>query len=105
MRQRLQNLSVARGEEFQFLLSEYAIKRLLYRLSHSEHQQRFILKGAKLFTLWSAHPHRATWDLDLGGKDAESVASMESTFKKICAATVQDDGLEFDLASIRGEEI
>jgi hypothetical protein len=51
VRQRLVNLSQQRGEEFQFILSEYAIERLLYRISRSKHSERFVLKGAKLFNL------------------------------------------------------
>ncbi|HLG16232.1 MAG TPA: nucleotidyl transferase AbiEii/AbiGii toxin family protein [Blastocatellia bacterium] len=105
VRQRLQNLAKARGDEFQFLLSEYAIERLLYRIGRSKHSDRFVLKGAKLFTLWSDQPHRATWDLDLLGRGEHSVANLERTLGDICATTMEEDGLEFDLASIRGEEI
>lgn len=54
VRQRLANLSQQRGEEFQFILSEYAIERLLYRIGRSKHSERFVLKGAKLFNLWAA---------------------------------------------------
>ncbi len=63
VRQRLSTLSQQRGEEFQFILSEYAIERLLYRLSRSKHSQRFVLKGAKLFTLWQEQPieQLGTW--------------------------------------------
>ena len=82
VRQKLTNLSKQRGEEFQFILSEYAIERLLYRISRSKHSERFVLKGAKLFSLWA-----------------------DQTFHEICEALVEDDGLIFDAASIRGEEI
>ncbi|MFY9554363.1 MAG: hypothetical protein WAV47_06535 [Blastocatellia bacterium] len=56
VRQKRTNISKQRGEEFQFVLSEYAIERLLYRISRSKHSERFVLKGAKLFTLWAAMP-------------------------------------------------
>lgn len=39
VRQKLTNLSKQRGEEFQFVLSEYAIERLLYRISRSQHSE------------------------------------------------------------------
>lgn len=39
------------GEDFQRLLVRYAIERLLYRLSTSEHSEAFVLKGATLFTI------------------------------------------------------
>src|ERR1700730_8814593 len=105
VRQRLSNLSQQRGEEFQFILSEYAIERLLYRISRSKHSQRFVLKGAKLFTLWQDQPHRATWDLDLLSRGDNSVEKLEQTFREICRTSVQDDGVIFDAASIQGEEI
>jgi len=59
-------LDLARGQhlEFQLVLSEFAIERLLYRLGTSRHAERFVLKGATLFRLWSDVPTRATWDLD-----------------------------------------
>jgi hypothetical protein len=37
VRQRLLNLSRKTGEDFQFLLTRYAVERLLYRLSVSVH--------------------------------------------------------------------
>ena len=40
------------GTESQLLLERYALHRLLYRLSVSEHAERFLLKGAQLMLLW-----------------------------------------------------
>jgi hypothetical protein len=105
VRQKLTNLSKQRGEEFQFILSEYAIERLLYRISRSKHSERFVLKGAKLFTVWADQPHRATCDLDLLSQGDSSVKKLGPTFREICEASVEDDGLVFDPASIRSEEI
>jgi predicted nucleotidyltransferase component of viral defense system len=65
VRARLTNLAKAQREDFQDLLSRYARERLLYRLSVSEYQERFILKGALLFACWTGAPHRPTRDLDL----------------------------------------
>ncbi|MBZ0161019.1 hypothetical protein [Candidatus Methylomirabilis sp.] len=47
--------------EFQLLLSEFAIERLLYRLGASPYADRFALKGAALFNLWPKELRRATW--------------------------------------------
>lgn len=44
---RLLQISRTRGEEFQNVFTRYAIERLLYRLSRSEHRTRFILKRRK----------------------------------------------------------
>lgn len=48
---RARRLDRARAErsDFQILLTRYALERLLYRLSVSEHRDGFILKGAMLF--------------------------------------------------------
>lgn len=102
--QQLLNRSKARGEDYNFTLSQYAIERFLYRLAQSVHRARFVLKGASLFCLWSREPHRATWDLDLMGRSA-TVAETERAVREICAAPVEDDGLRFDAASVRGEMI
>ena len=56
-----------RKENVQLALTRYAIERLLYRLSVSPHRDRFMLKGAMLFSLWTPTPYRATGDLDLLG--------------------------------------
>lgn len=60
VRQRLLNLSVNRGEDPNLTLTRYALERFLYRLSHSEYAERFILKGAMLFALWMGTEHRSS---------------------------------------------
>ena len=42
--------------DFQILLTRYTLERLLYRLSLSVHRDRFILKGAMLFSTWVETP-------------------------------------------------
>ena len=64
---RLETLAGKRGEEFNLLLTRYGIERLLYRLSQSQHADRFLLKGAMLFAVWDTKTHRPTQDLDLLG--------------------------------------
>lgn len=53
VRQRLTDRARKTGEDFQLVLTRYAIGRLLYRLSQTAHGDRFILKGAILFNLWT----------------------------------------------------
>ena len=67
VRQRLLNLARERGEDFGLVLVRYVTERLLYRLGQSPHADRFVVKGAVLFALWSGSPHRSTRDLDLLG--------------------------------------
>jgi predicted nucleotidyltransferase component of viral defense system len=105
VRQRLMNLGRARNEDFQFVLTRYALERLLYRLSRSAHRDVFVLKGAMLFQLWGDHPHRPTRDLDLLGTGDNSVPRCERIFREVCALAVEDDGLLFNATSVRGDTI
>jgi len=103
--QRLLNKSQELSENFNRLLSRYVQERLLYRLSKSEHAQKFILKGAMLFVAWTGHLHRPTKDLDLLGYGADSVAEITSLFRQICNVTVLADGVVFDPESVQVEDI
>ena len=105
VRQRLANIADARGEPFQRVLVEYGLERLLYRLSKSKHRDRFVLKGALLFSVWSDAPHRPTMDVDLMSTASADVAELVAVFNAICAMPVADDGLTFLPGSVRGEEI
>lgn len=105
VRQRLLDRSRARGEVHQILLVRYALERLLARLAASPERDRFILKGAFLFALWSDRPHRATRDLDLLGRGDPSADALVATFATIVASRVEPDGLEFDAAGITSSPI
>ncbi|MDP3886514.1 MAG: nucleotidyl transferase AbiEii/AbiGii toxin family protein [Hydrogenophaga sp.] len=99
VRARLLNLAKAEGVDFNQVL-----ERMLYRLSQSAHADRFVLKGALLFTLWYDMPHRATRDADLLGFGASDLASLVQTFRDIASVEV-DDGIRFDPASVSAEDI
>ncbi|HEY4310852.1 MAG TPA: nucleotidyl transferase AbiEii/AbiGii toxin family protein [Pirellulales bacterium] len=99
------NIARTGGEDFQYVLTRYALERLLYRLSKSEHASHFVLKGALLFQFWTRTPHRATRDLDLLALGQPSVAHFEEVFKDVCREAVEDDGLELLVRSIKGEQI
>ncbi len=101
IRQKLLNLSRERGESFDFVLQQYAIQRLLYRLSVSEYHDQFLLKGAMLFSVWTGDLHRPTKDIDLLGFGSNDIDVLVNDFKIICA-TEADDGLIFDIESIQG---
>ena len=64
VRARLLNVAKAQGVDFNQVLVRFALERILYRLTQSQHADRFLLKGALLFTLWYDMPHRATRDAD-----------------------------------------
>jgi hypothetical protein len=105
VRQRLLNLSRQSGEEFQRLLTRYAVERLLDRLSRSDHAPRFVLKGAVLFTLWTGELHRPTRDLDLLGFGERSPEGLSGVFRSLCELEVPDDGLLFTAATVAVEPI
>jgi len=102
---RLLNLRAETGRPFDHLLSAYVLERLLYRLSKSEHRDRFILKGAVLFSVWFDTPHRATRDLDLMGYGSNSPDSLVQTFTEICGTPVEPDGLVFASDTVEAETI
>lgn len=105
VRARLLNLARARGEDFQLVLTRYGLERLLYRLSRSPHAERFVLKGAILFLLWSEEPHRATRDVDFLGLGDMGLDALRRIFREVCTTAVEHDGVTFDPESIQVEPI
>ena len=83
VRQRLLDLDLARsrGDEFQLIITKYALERLLYRLTISPYRNSFVLKGAMLFSLWTEEAYRATRDLDLLGSGDPSIKRLETIFR------------------------
>ena len=87
------------------MLGRYAIERFLYRLGRSLYRDKFTLKGATLFTLWTGHTHRPTKDLDLLGRGSSSaIAEVETTIREICGIH-DEDGIVFHNDSVEGAKI
>ncbi len=106
IRQRLLNLARERNDEFGLVLTQYAIERLLVRLSRSAYSEQFILKGAQLFPLWMNTPHRPTYDLDMLRQGDSDVPHLEAIFRNICTIESEpQDGISFLVDSIHGEVI
>lgn len=105
VRQRLRNKAEATGEVFDFVISRYAIERLLYRLSVSELNTSFVLKGALLFYVWNGQLHRPTRDLDFLGSGPADADSIKEAFQSIAATSVPEDGLTFFPDTITAEPI
>jgi len=104
VRARLLALAKTENSQFEGVLVRFALERLLYRLSISAHADRFVLKGALLFNLWYAMPHRATRDADLLGFGSSDLESLRQVFSDI-AGIEADDGICFDPSSVKVEEI
>ena len=105
VRDRLLALARVRGEDFQLLLTQFGLERLLYRLSQSAYRDRFILKGAMLFVLWGDQPHRPTRDVDFLALGDSSEAELQAIFRDLCNVTVKDDGLTLIADSVQVEVI
>ena len=104
VRARLLNTSRQSGEDFQSVLTRYAIERFLYRLGISDHKDSFVLKGAMLFVAWHGYLHRPTKDLDLLGYGSPTPSAVAAKIREI-AAVAGDDGIVFDPDSFESQVI
>lgn len=52
---------------FNEILQFFAIERFIYRLCKSPYADRFVLKGALMFSAWTGLMSRPTMDIDLLG--------------------------------------
>ena len=96
LQQKLRNHAKAAGEDVSLVLIRYLNERFLYRLSFSPYNERFVLRGATLFTAWNAEPHRATRDIDLLATGDSSASSLRQVIEAVCAQPVEvEDGLVF----------
>ena len=99
VRARLLNVAKAENSDFNQILIRYALERFLYRMSESRHAERFLLKGALLFTVWYDLPHRPTRDIDLLGFGSSDLENIARTFREIASISVAD-GITFDSGDI-----
>ena len=105
IRARLYNKSKQSGVEFQLLLARYACERFLYRLGMSPVRDRCVLKGATLLAVWMEEPYRGTRDVDLLALGSNDETSVREIMTAICKVACPEDGLIFDLDSLRVSSI
>ena len=105
VRQKLLNKARSSGRPFNELLQYYAMERFLYRLSLSNHAERFILKGALMLRAWRSPEARPTMDIDMLGRTSNTEADIIAQIKDILGVAVPDDGLAFEPDSILAETI
>ena len=103
--QRLLDLARNRGVEFNLVLQRYAVERFLYRLSVSNQVDRFTLKGAALFRIWTEQELRPTRDIDFLASGPEDHATLRTSFQAVCAVPCPQDGVVFDPATTRMHDI
>jgi hypothetical protein len=104
VRARLLNRARDTKQDFSLVLTRYAIERLLYRISVSNHADKFLLKGALLFDLWFDIPHRPTRDADFLGFGSAELPQIEGVFREICAIEA-NDGVTFQANTVNAAEI
>ena len=104
VKDRLLNLARAEGKVFDVVLVRFALERLLYRLSLSEHRDRFVLKGGMLVTIWLDDDNRVTRDADFLGHGDADADQLVVDFREIMNVAA-DDGLVFDLDNLSATAI
>jgi predicted nucleotidyltransferase component of viral defense system len=105
IRQRLLNHSKSNQKPFNEVLQYYAMERFLYRLSLSQHKNKFILKGALMLRLWNAAESRPTMDIDMLGRTSNDAENIIQQVRDILSAEVVEDGIRFDTTSLQAEKI
>lgn len=105
VRARLLNHARERGDDYQRVLTRFAIERLLYRLGRTKAAERYVLKGAMLFLTWPEHAFRPSGDLDLLGTGDPDPGAIIDLFTDICQAEAADDGIVFDAATLKAEPV
>ena len=100
VRARLFRISKKKGQNFDLVLTHYAIERLLYRLAQSGHADRFVLKGAMLLMTWFDEPFRGTRGLDLLGYGDPAPDAVLDVFREVLSQE-QPDGVVFDAGTAR----
>jgi len=103
--QRLLNRARAAGTDFNLVLQRFVGERFLYRLGLTREVDRFTLKGAALFLVWTETGFRTTRDIDLLGTGSEDHEAIHQAIEAICAVHYRDDGLTFDPTTIRIHDI
>jgi predicted nucleotidyltransferase component of viral defense system len=102
---RLLNLTRKSGEDYQYVLMRYGLERMMFRFSQSDYARQFVVKGAMLLRVWTSEQYRPTKDLDLLAILDLSPEKLTEIFQEVCTLSVQDDGLEFLVNTIRVSEI
>ncbi len=104
IRTRLLNFAREKQRPFNELLQYYGMERFLYRLSRSQHNNRFVLKGALLFHVWDILESRATRDIDLLAMADNSSSHLKQLVCEICDLDLDSqDGVVFDSHTVAAE--
>ncbi len=96
----IRNMARDKKTEAHILMRNYMMERFLERISLSDYQTRFILKGGMLVAAMVGLDARATMDMDASIKGADlSVDTVENIIAEILSVPI-DDGVAFRVKSI-----
>lgn len=99
----LRNLARRQGRDPAEYITLYTLEGFLARLAASESAADFVLKGGVLMAAFAER--RPTRDIDFAARGfANDIPEVEQRVRSIIAVP-RDDGLEFDLDSVSGEQI
>ena len=104
VKDRLLNIARKEGRVFDVLLVRFALERLLFRLSISDHKERFVLKGGMLVTAWIDDDNRVTRDADFLGQGTPDPDGLIADFRAIMMIECED-GLQFDIDALDARAI
>jgi predicted nucleotidyltransferase component of viral defense system len=103
---RLKNVSKQSGKAFDLLLLLYLQERLLYRLSISDFNDKFVLKGGLFLFSLTQFKARPTKDMDFLAKQiSNDTEYIKSAFEQICVIPFEQDGVRFDSVKVTVERI
>lgn len=103
--QKLLNNARKTNRPFLEVMQYFAIERFLYRLSKSPYAEKFVLKGALMFSVWEPGLPRPTKDIDFLGRTSNDLPAIVRIIKGVCSIKAESDGLVFAPGSVAGERI
>jgi len=105
VRAQLKNKSRETNRDFQIILIHYGIERLIYRLSKSDYNEKFVLKGAMLFTVWGMPETRTTKDVDFLAFIKPDTELIRDIFIALCSMEIEGDAMKYHPDAISVSEI
>lgn len=100
LKAKIRNIAREKHISAQAVLQNYLMNRFLYRVSQSEYQNRFVIKGGMLISSIVGIDHRSTMDLDTTLRNLPlTEPAIRSAFAEICGIET-DDGIVFAFDSI-----
>lgn len=106
VKSRLLNLMNETGYKYMYLLARYFNERLLYRVSVSQYKDNFLLKGGSLLYAINGLETRPTVDIDfMAERISRDRDYLESVFAEILSIACDEDGVTFDISTLRSEPI